>query len=57
MDEIWRNMVSKGDGVLRWPRRGSASFDISRALVDRADRYVGSMTIERQLRESCSASA
>lgn len=40
MDEIWRDMVSKGDGVLRWPRRGSASFDISTALVDRADRYV-----------------
>jgi hypothetical protein len=40
MDEIWRDMVSKGDGVLRWPRRGSAPFDISRALVDRADRYV-----------------
>lgn len=40
LTEIWRDMISRGDGVLRWPRRRDPVFDLSRALVQNADGYL-----------------
>jgi hypothetical protein len=37
LDDMWTQMVMRGDGVLRLP---SQSIDIGRVLVDRADKFV-----------------
>jgi WD40 repeat protein len=40
LTETWNEMVARGDGTLRWPKRTDTGFDLSRALVDRADGYL-----------------
>jgi hypothetical protein len=37
LDDMWRDMVKRGDGVLRLPAQ---SIDLGRVLVQRADAFI-----------------